>query len=85
MKPENLIITFLVVFLIFFVLFRFGVAVLMLLTRFWYITLPVGIFIYMVNSKKRKNNDIINADLNPEDEIRYGAESLIEDEDNEEK
>ncbi|MCK4654754.1 MAG: hypothetical protein KAU01_09935 [Candidatus Cloacimonetes bacterium] len=79
MRP---VFRYFVLFLIFFLLFRFFGIIFSFTIRFWYIVLPVLIYFYFV-AKKRLENKYTKrrTGLDPDKEVKLKKEPKIEVED----
>lgn len=60
---------FVVVFLIFLIIFRFGVGLLSILFRNWYIVVPIFLVLYFTSSRRKKQRKNSQT-LDPTKEIK---------------
>lgn len=71
---------YLIIFLILILFFRFSGFAIKLAIKFWYIAVPVGVYLYISNRKKKQKRDIKGMD--PDKEIKTYPPPTIEDEEN---
>ena len=77
----NKLLTILIIIAVIVLLFRFGIAVVRVAFRFWYITIPVLFILYWKPKKKEPSPTADNTSLDPSKEIKPSQKPIIKDED----
>ena len=77
------LLNYIVPFLILILIFRFFNFVMYFAIRFWYVSIPLVLYLlYEFRKNRKKNKFKQDTGLNPDDEVKLKEEAIIEDEEN---
>ena len=75
----NKLLTILIIVAVVVLLFRFGIGVVRIAFRLWYITIPLLLLLYWRPKKKGDNVNLYEDSLDPSKEIKPPKEPIIKD------
>jgi len=76
------LLNYIVPFLILILVFRFFNFIMYFAIRFWYVSIPLALYLFYELRKSRKKNKFKqDTGLDPDDEVKLKEDPVIEDED----